>query len=190
VSIGAFFPFKIDWSKDVIASRQYRTVIAKAISGKEMRSGLRGSYIRAQQVSVVAMEAHELNHMKWVLFKHAHEVLAMPWYVDQTVLTAEAAAAQKILQVESVENTAFAEGQPLMLISAVPGSLVYEYGGISTITNGYQTITLGENLTKTWPAGTLVFPYFAFSVSNVQELNFETSGVGGFRVDAVEVWED
>lgn len=180
-----------DWAAGVKVSRRYRTTVTGALSGKEMRSGLKDRFIRTLGYDAKALGAYQANYMKWALWKYLHTVVPVPWWVDEAIVIEEAAAGQNEIRIDSTAYTEFAEGGEIILLSDDQDAMIYEIGEIAgiSIDEGHDLVTLSENLLTTWPAGSPVYPLFRFSIELMQEMSNLTSAIAEMRVEAVEAYE-
>jgi hypothetical protein len=190
--IQAYFPFKANWEASIKTARRYHTSITTAISGIEMRAGLKDLLVRSQSFDVIAVNAYEANYLKWFLWKYLHQVIGVPWYVDQVELVAEAAALQATLQVTPVQYTEIVAQNEIMIVKRPRANMEFERGYVASISNqvGYDIITMNDNLVSTWPVRSLVFPVFPFTLQRAQKMDHVTSGVAKYRVEVVGAFED
>lgn len=187
----SYFPFPINWETHPKASRVFRTTVNTSISGIEKRASLKSLYLRRQAFSISLLSTYEANYFKWFMWKFLHKPMAMPWYVDQVHLLQAVLSTDTTLKVEPVENTEFAIGSDIFLLSPNREEKEFVVSEIQSIANhtGYDILTLTAQVGLALPAYSFAFPSFVFTLQTVQEMTHKTSKIATYNIEAEEAWE-
>lgn len=175
-----------NWIRHVRFSHIWKTAIQKSVTGVEKRAGL---FTWARLKIKVTFELMDHAMANWLIrkiWKHQHHVWGIPIWQDETSLTAQALAGQPILTVGSTDNKHFEVGDEVML-QDLDDFTSYEIGEVFDVLP--TQITLDDNLTGTWPVGTLVFPVFPARLSNTEEIRQYTDRMGTYTLKAEETYE-
>ena len=165
--------------------KKWITTILTAIQGGEQRFALLTWPRRSLAYDFVPLTRSDLNYINRILFKNLHNTLGFPFFQDKTLLTSQASSGQKILHVESTLYRNFEIGAPCMLLASRSS---YEVGSIAALST--NQITLEDNLSHTWPVGTMIYPVLIGKVNSIEEIQISNSRYGGISILANEDYDD
>lgn len=103
------------------------------------------------------------------IWKNISKVWGCPIWIDKTYLTTQASSGQPILTVDNYEERRFYEGSLCLIVDA-NDPYTYEEGRILTLDS--SEITLTDNLTSTWDAGSFVYPLISCRISSIQDFKY------------------
>ena len=168
-------------------AHQWRTHIQKTVTGIEKRTALfTWPRLKLNYKYALATSA-EINWFKRNLFFSTDKIWGLPLWPDKTILTVQAAAAQKILAVGQTSYRHFYAGRAVIIISAdSPND--YEVGLIETLAE--NQITLAENLAYAWPAGAQVLPLYDCRVDGKQSAAAEMLRRQTVEMEGTEAFEE
>lgn len=168
-------------------SHQWRTAIQKGIKGTEKRSSLFTWPRLSLSNKFILPTYSQYSRMKGYLYKYIHDLWEIPIWYDKTILSLEAVAGQAELEVEDPTDRHFYDGRDCIIIN---GSS-YEKGTISVVgADSNPRIVLSDNLTDTWPAGSLILPLYKFRIQPVQEIRgIQENPVQTISFEALEGYE-
>jgi len=184
--LSAYFVIPPDWADKPKVSHIWRTSIQKAITGREKRSALYTFRRKRIAYSTIAMYRDELVWIEAMFFQYLHYQWGFPVWPDRTILSAIGNIGDNTLTVESTIYRRFEIGAECILIDKT-NCRTYEVHTINNIT--LNQISLGANLTKTWPKYSFVYPVIASRISGDQVLSYQTDEMVEFSVDAMETVE-
>ena len=168
-------------------SHQWRTGIQKTVTGKEQRTALFTWPRLKMEYQFSLARSAEINWFKRNFFFNADQTWGLPVWPDKTVLTAQAAASQKVLSVGLTSYRHFYAGRYCIIISA-SDPFEFEAGVIDTVAE--DQITLTENLALTWPAGAQVLPLYECRIPGQQAIAAQMLRRQTLDIEAVEAFEE
>jgi hypothetical protein len=167
-------------------SHVWKTGIQTTVKGAEKRSALY-TWPRIKLYNdFMAGTNQKINYLKRSLFRYPDKIWGVPIWADKTVLTSQAVYGQKVLNVGETDNRHFYTGRQVVIINP-SNFLSYEAGIIDSLTS--NQITLTENLSLTWGAGSFVLPSYDCRVSQEQEIGATFQNIQGFSIEATEAFE-
>lgn len=148
------FSVEIDWSDGFEESIEYKTaILASPFSANEQRIQMRRFPRYSASFRAITTNARETAHLDSVVSSWQNRVFCVPWWMDASMLTADAAAGASTISVDTTNRTGFEDGGLVMLFK---DQFTWEAVTAQTVTSG--AISLTTNLMKTWAAGTVVIP--------------------------------
>lgn len=165
-------------------SHTWKTTIQENINGEEKRSAIftlpRVTLDNTYQLST----DEEIRFMHTHLLREVNGIWGFPVSSDVTALTAEAASGQKVMTVAATGYRHFYSYRHFMLID--PNNWESnEVGLVDSVDSGTQ-LTSTTDLDYTWPAGTLIYPFFGTWISDTQKLTSQYYKINGIRIEAKE----
>jgi len=170
-----------DMGGSLFYRRKWQTNIQTGLKGGEQRSALFTWPRRSLSYSLLPLSYSKISALKRVLYKNMHNLLGIPFWQDETILSSPAASGQKILNVQSTVNRNFEVGGLCALIAS---EVSFEDGIIDVLSD--TQITLHSNLAHNWPTGTEVYPVMIGRVQSTQEIDMITSIYGKMSAAADE----
>lgn len=149
-----YFLAKPNWQTPVKIRRAFRTTVKESLTGDEHRSSLLANPIRTESWHVECVEAKESAYLLRVMHKHQNKLIGIPLWPEHAQLTAEAAADQNELTVNSTTYKEFEAGQEVVILGSDWDT--FEIATIHSMTS--TVITLLDNLSSTWPIYSEVYP--------------------------------
>ena len=168
-------------------SHTWKTTIQENIEGVEKRSALLTwpSVTLDNQIQFTSDE--EKTFIRTMLYRELFGFWKMPIVSDKTTLSAQAASGQTIIAVSETDYRHFYDGRECILIDPDDWES-YEIVIIDTVDSSIQ-ITAEFNLVSTWPAGTLIFPFYNFRITDEQDLKSNFHRITGIKINAEEAFE-
>jgi hypothetical protein len=167
-------------------SHIWRTSIQTTVKGVEKRSALfTWPRIKLNNTYEFPTDS-KYNWIRRNLIFNSDGLWSIPIWQDATELSSSAASGQKILNVNETSNRHFYNSREVVLVSPTDYTS-YEVGVISSFTS--NQITLTENLSGTWGAGTFVVPYYTFRIPPSQTLRSELQHYQILEIEANEAYE-
>jgi len=185
LAVEYYFLVEPDWADGLRYRRRWRTSIQSGITGFEIRSKLYTWPRRSIDYSIGAIGNDETSYLKRKLFKSMSGVAGVPFWQDETTLTAQANSGQAVLNVGSTENRNFEVGGQCILIQDQSS---FEVGNIQSKTS--DSITLSSNLAYTWPAGTRVYPVLKARIDRGFTAEAKTGSVWTARIRFNEAFDE
>lgn len=150
--VAVFWP-AMDWSESFRETPQWKTSILPAYSGAEQRIQLR--HLPRYQVSfrILTLSEQQTAALEAQLHFQQPALWGVPWWTEQSYLSASVIAGALILPVDTTYRPTFVE-DGLVLIWT--DAFTWEVGLIDSISD--IQITLVNSLTKSWPTGAKVVP--------------------------------
>lgn len=160
-------------NQELKLSHAWRTSIQKIYNGNEKRSMLFTWPRLSMENEFVLPDDQKINWFKRHLIRKDDLVWGVPIWPDETSLSSQATAGQKVLLVPETGNRHFYVGRQCIIIST-SNFLSYEYGIIESLTA--TSITLTVNLASTWASGSYVLPLYDFRMEVEQEIETDPRG--------------
>lgn len=180
----AYFLHKPNWANDLAMRYEWKTSIKTGIKYNERRSQLKSWPWRSMSYSPDFNTTAERNYFLNLMWQNYHKIFGIPIWQEASYLTSQADAGQAVLALDTT-NRSFAQGQSVVLLSDYQ---TYESGIILLMDD--DSITLSENLSGTWPAGTEIYPLLqARFAGNSAALKQATSILGNCNVSFRETYE-
>lgn len=184
LTIADYFLIPPDWSNEVSYSRTWKTTIKRVISGYEKRTVLFTWPRRTLSFDLVTLSSAEFALLKRKLFKNMHNIWGIPFWQDETTLSAQATLDQKVLNVVDTKYRNFEVGAPCIVMT---DSTHYEVGQIASKTD--TSITLVANLVATWASGASVYPIMQGRITSGQDLKMTTNTIAKMSIVAGEEFD-
>ncbi|MBU2548353.1 MAG: hypothetical protein KKB20_08095 [Proteobacteria bacterium] len=185
--VSAYFTLPPDWSDGLTLIRSWKTSVITNQNGGEQRSSLHTWPRRSMRLSFANLDWRQTAYCWRMLWAHIHQVLGLPMWMHAAVLSAEAASGQKIVNVDSTENRDWEAGLDAIMVRPWDMDFAYEVGTIASMTAA--SLTMEDNLSITWPAGTLVCPVLAARIDPSQTVRASTDRAGDLSFEATEAYE-
>jgi len=170
-----------DWNDEIEFRRQWWTTIQKSIYGSEKRSSIITKPVRALSFTLFPMGDTKSGLIYRKLVKNIHKMWGVPFWQDETYLTADVSAGETILPVESTQYRNFEVNKFVMVYSGISD---YEVGIIESF--DATSITLKAGLSSSWSSGAKVFPILAGYLSTSIQNTMSTSNIGKLRIEVIE----
>ena len=183
----AVFVLPPNWAHNVKVSDIWQTGILKTPNGHEQRSAL-FTWARIKiSYTAAAFTFRENAWLTRALFKSMHGLWGVAIWTDGTMLTSQAASGQKILAVEETDYRRFTEDKGCIIFNP-EDTLTFETGTIDVLAS--SQITLTDNLTSTWTAGSVLFPLIEARLSAQQDIRCMTSRLTDLELEFTEALPD
>lgn len=183
-TVAAYFLIPPDWQKGVSFKKKWFTTIQTSLDKTEKRSALYTWPRRALFYEASALSYTDSMYLKGVLYKNLHSIWGVPFWQDGTGLSADAAVAQKILQVGSTKYRNFEVGAECIIFSSRDS---YEIGVIDSFTD--TAITLVDNLASTWVKNVFVYPILKGRLQVQQKVKATTATITSLRLQIKEEYD-
>lgn len=169
-------------------SHIWRTSIQESVNGDEKRSAL-FTWPRISLDNKLCFVSYaERSFIRAALSYSLSGIWGFPFVHDKTVLTSEASSGQKVLTVAETDYRHFYDGRGCILVYSSNWE-DYEFATIDTVDSATQ-ITLKDNLSDTWIAGTKVYPIFEYRIAQSQEVQVTIRHLNYLKILASESFED
>jgi len=143
----------------------WKTNIQENIQGMEKRTAL-FTWPRVRLESTVQLITKKEQRIFRTYTENIHNIWYFPIISNKTILTEIADAGQKIIMVEETLYRHFYNGR-LCILTNPADREIYEIVEISSVDSSTK-ITAKDNLTNTWPAGTLIYPFYPTHIKPAQ----------------------
>lgn len=149
--------FKNEWAVKVEVASSFDTVDSSPISAAETRRVLAPKPVREVKNTFTAYEPSEVLDLKMLSVRRSHASSLTPLLCDAAPLQSAASSGSPTLVLDPSMRR-FHEGKRVILYypGTTPKTSLFELGVIDSV--GASSITLTENLTNTFPAGSAVVP--------------------------------
>ena len=167
-------------------SHLWRTIFQKTVKGKEKRTAL-FTWTRVILKNTIRLTSNKnINWFKRNLMNYVDEIWYIPIWADKTTVSSSAASGQKIIAVAQTTYRHFYAGRKVIIINPAD-STSYETGIIDTLTA--IQITLTENLSATWAAGSLILPLYGFRLDPNQNILADLKNYQNIEFTSTEAFE-
>lgn len=184
----AYLTLPPTWSDGVKYRRKWRTGIQQSVTSGEIRSALYTWPRRGLSYRILNLSSIESFFLRRILFMYLSTVFGIPIWTDGTLLTAQAAAGQKVIHVSDTDNRDFAVGDDVILLHPDDPD-TYEVKTIDAGGLAATQITVTVNLSTTWPIGTAIYPVMPARLSADQTVNWLSSRYSELSIEAEETYE-
>lgn len=174
--ITVFSP-EIDWSDGFTETIEFLTSVLASTSGAEQRIQLRTKPRYGAAFRVLTLEAQDSAALDALLFGWQGRVFGVPWWMDASVLTAQANPGDTTLQVDTTARASYQAGGLVMLWR---DQHTWEAMGVLAVSSG--SVSLSSQVVGTWPAGALVVPLKRGRMSDMVDVDGPTNWASVFQV--------
>ncbi len=171
------FSPEIDWSEGFNESIEFKTSILTGTSGAEQRVQLRTKPRYGAAFRVVTLDARDSAALDALLFGWQGRVFGVPWWMDASLLLAQANPGDTTLQVDTTGRASFEAGGLLMIWK---DQHTWEALGVQSVSSG--SVNLSSQVVGTWAAGTMVVPLKRGRMADVVDVDGPTNWASVFQV--------
>lgn len=171
------FATEPDWARGISERIGYLTDILRAYDDTEQRIRLKSTATGAISFRAMCADAREAASIEAMLWANQASVFLVPWWQDQSPLTAAADASDTVLEVDTTDRD-FVEGEGVVVWI---DHLTYADAVILSLTD--STITLDGALGIDFPAGAAVVPLKIARLGDTQRVGRPNTEVAELEVD-------
>jgi hypothetical protein len=176
-----FFVVPPNWADEVQFGIQWWTVIQKAITCKEKRSGIISKPVRSLSYTPLFIGEKSASYIKRHLFQNMHQLWGIPIWQDETYLSAACLTGDSTITVQEAAYRNFEELGYLIIYSDIDS---YEVCTIDEISG--NILTLQSPLTADWGSGVKVYPILVGRFPQEVAATLTTSNIGSVSIEFVE----